>query len=306
MNKDKWTTDQIPDLSGKIIIITGANSGLGLETSKALAAKGAEVIMACRSLEKAEEAKKSVLGVVPNGKLHVAQLDLMNLESIGKFAKEIRNKYQKLDVLINNAGIMMTPYQLTSDGFESQLGTNHLGHFALTGQLIGLIKATPGSRVVNVSSMAHKRGDMDFDNLLFANGKDYTSTRAYGRSKLANLLFTFELQRYFEKNGIDALAVAAHPGVSNTNLANHLAPKFLLKLIMPLFSFMIQPASMGALPQIRAASDPGVLGGQYYGPDGKREFKGYPTLVNAVPAAHNLEDAKRLWEESSRLTGVNF
>ena len=242
----------------------------------------------------------------PKADILVKELDLADLKSVTDFAASFKKENKQLDVLLNNAGIMMVPYGLTKDGFEKQIGTNHLGHFALTGLLLDLLKATPKSRVVNVSSMAHKSGVMDTDNLLYENGKDYSPIKAYGRSKLANLLFTYELQRFFEKNKIDTIAVAAHPGVSDTNLFNHAAPKWLMNLLRPLFLFMIQPASMGALPEIRAAVDADVKGAQYYGPDGKREMKGFPVVVESTNASHNEEDARKLWELSEKLTGVSF
>ena len=306
MKSTNWTIDNIPDLSGKTILVTGGNSGLGFEAVKAFALKGATVVMACRSLAKGEEAKKLLTGLNPQANITVMELDLTDLKSIYSFVNQFKENHSRLDILLNNAGIMMVPYGLTKDGFENQMGTNHLGHFALTAQLLELLKTTPNSRVVNVSSMAHKSGVMDTDNLLYENGKDYSPIKAYGRSKLSNLLFTYELQRFFEKNKIDTIAVAAHPGVSDTNLFNHAAPKWLMNLLRPLFLFMIQPASMGALPEIRAAVDADVKGGQYYGPDGKKEMKGYPILVESTIASHNEEDARKLWELSEKLTGVKF
>ena len=306
MKPTNWTLENIPDLSGKTILVTGGNSGLGFEAVKAFAGKGAHVILACRSVIKGNDAVLKIKETHPKADIVVKELDLSNLKSISNFAATFTKENKQLDVLLNNAGIMMVPYGLTTDGFEKQIGTNHLGHFALTGLLLDLLKATPKSRVVNVSSMAHKSGVMDTDNLLYENGKDYSPIKAYGRSKLSNLLFTYELQRFFEKNKIDTIAVAAHPGVSDTNLFNHAAPKWLMNLLRPLFLFMIQPASMGALPEIRAAVDANVKGGQYYGPDGKKEVKGYPVVVESTEASHNEEDARKLWELSEKLTGVSF
>jgi NAD(P)-dependent dehydrogenase (short-subunit alcohol dehydrogenase family) len=201
---------------------------------------------------------------------------------------------------------MTTPYFLTKDGLEAQNGTNHFGHFALTGRLFGLIKNTPDSRIVNVSSMAHKQGTMDFDNLLFNNGKGYSPIKSYGRSKLLNLLFTYELQRMIEQAGIKSIAVAAHPGVSNTNLARYLEDKLIFKILKPLMMPFIQSQDMGALPQIRASVDPHVKGGEYYGPDGFNEMKGFPVLVQSNAASHNLDDARKLWEVSEKITGITF
>ena len=306
MESRKWTTTDIPDLSGKTIIVTGGNSGLGYESVKAYVAKNASVFMACRSVSKGEIARKQILEIYPSANITVLELDLADLKSIRSFSTKFIQSQTRLDILLNNAGIMMTPYSLTKDGFESQLGTNHLGHFALTGLLLELLKKTPKSRVVNVSSMAHKQGVMNYDNLLYENAVDYTPLKAYGRSKLANLLFTYELQRFFEDNKIDSMAVAAHPGVSDTNLFNHAAPKWVMKSLRPLFLFMIQTAAMGALPELRASIDPFVKGGEYYGPDGKREMKGYPIIVESIPASHDKEDAQKLWEMSEKLTNVTF
>jgi NAD(P)-dependent dehydrogenase (short-subunit alcohol dehydrogenase family) len=304
MSKSTWTTANIPDLSRKVIIVTGGNSGLGYESVKAFAEKRAEVILTSRSLEKGEAAKNSMGKTT--GKIVVMQLDLMDFESIRNFAENFKMKYNRLDVLLNNAGIMTTPYFLTKDGLEAQNGTNHFGHFALTGQLFQLIKNTANSRVVNVSSMAHKQGKMDFENLLFENGKGYSPIKSYGRSKLSNLLFTYELQRKFESAGIGCMAVAAHPGVSNTNLARFLEDKLIFKILKPLLMPFMQSQQMGALPQIRASVDPNVKSGEYYGPDGFNEMKGFPVRVQSNAASHNQEDAARLWEISEKITGIKF
>ena len=305
-NDMNWTIQNIPALTGKVVIVTGGNSGLGYESVKAFAMKDAEVILASRSLEKGEEARSAILQAVPEGKIQVMQLDLGDLESVRAFAADFKKKHKRLDILLNNAGIMMTPYFKTKDGFEGQFGTNHLGHFALTGLLFDLIQITPGSRIVNVSSGAHRNGVMDFDNLLYEDGKGYTPSKAYGRSKIANLLFTYELQRKLEASGSDTIALAAHPGLAMTNLARHMEGRLLFKILIPLFKRMAQDQAMGALPQLRASVDPGVKGSEYYGPDGKREWKGYPVVVQSNEASHNRQDAARLWEESERLTGVKF
>lgn len=304
MSKEKWTTSDIPDLSGKVIIVTGGNIGLGYESVKAFAEKGAEVILACRSIEKGDKAKAEIQKNGTKGKIVVMQLDLADLEGIKGFVKEFQSRYSRLDVLLNNAGIMTTPYFLTKDGFEGQMGTNHLGHYALTGSLMGLVISTSGSRVVNVSSSAHKAGKMDFDNLLFDKGEGYGPMKAYGRSKLSNLLFTYELQSFFETNKIDSLALAAHPGGSQTNLDQHVNKNWWFKVLRPLFYALTQSAAMGALPEIRASVDPEAKGGQYYGPD--KGMTGYPVVVKSNKASHNSEDAKKLWEESEKLTGVKI
>jgi len=306
MSKQVWDKRNMPDLQGKIILVTGGNSGLGYESVKAFAEKGAQVILASRSAGRGEEARVSILRDVPEGKIEVMTLDMADLASVKAFSQEFKKKHDRLDVLMNNAGIMTTPYFRTRDGFEGQMGTNHIGHFALTAHLMDLLKRTKGARVVNVSSNAHKAGTMDFDNLLFEEGKGYSPMKAYGRSKLSNLLFTYELQRWFDKNGIEAMAVAAHPGFSETNLVRYIDKKVAYRIFKPLVSLMAQSAAMGALPQIRAAVDPEVTGGEYYGPSGMGEMKGYPVRVKSNGKTHDREDARRLWEVSEELTGVKI
>jgi len=301
-----WTQEDIPDLSGKVAIVTGANSGIGWDTAAALAEKGATVILACRNLTKSQAALDELKARVPGADAVLMQLDLASLDSVRRFVQAFKSSYDRLDLLINNAGIMMVPYGLTADGFESQFGTNHLGHFALTGQLLDKILETPGARVVTVSSVGHRMGSMNFDNLLYENGAGYSPTGAYGRSKLANLLFTYELQRRFEAAGVDAAALAAHPGGTNTNLQDEIGEHWYIKPFMPLMRLYMQDSAMGALPTLRAAVDPQARGGQYYGPGGFMEQRGYPVLVESNDASHNLADARRLWEVSEALTGVSF
>lgn len=298
----KWTTDNIPDLTDKIMIVTGSNSGLGFEAAKEFTRKGAYTILACRNIMKATKALDRLRSEIPDAKAEVIQLDLASLKSIHKFAEKFKKDYSRLDVLVNNAGIMAVPYRTTEDGFESQVGINHLGHFALTSLLTDLLTSTAGARVVNVSSNGHKRGKMDFDNFIYADGKGYSRFGAYGRSKLANLLFTYELDRRFKKANIDAIAVAAHPGVSNTNLGR----EWYFKILKVFQFFIVQSAAMGALPEIRAAVDPEVKGAEYYGPEGRKGLKGHPVIVESNEASHNKEDAKKLWEVSEQLTGVKF
>jgi NAD(P)-dependent dehydrogenase (short-subunit alcohol dehydrogenase family) len=300
---EKWNLNDILDLSGRVIIVTGGNSGLGFESVKALASKKAAVILACRDAEKGEEAKRSILAEFSGALIDVMTLDLADLSSVRRFASVFAGKYPRLDVLLNNAGVMMCPYEKTQDGFERQFGTNHLGHFALTGLLLDVLRKTPGSRVVNVSSGAHAIGKMDFDNLMFENG-DYGPIRAYGRSKLANLLFTYELDRRLKKAGIETISVAAHPGVATTNLSRHLDKIPLMKIFRPISKRMSQSAADGALPQIRASVDPGVRGGEYYGPRGRS--KGDPVRVESNKASHDTADAERLWEISEQLVGISY
>lgn len=306
MAKNNWTFNNIPDLQGKTIIVTGGNSGLGYESVKAFAQKGAKVVLACRNLEKGEKAKREILKENISGEIHVMQLDLANLISVKTFAEQFKQQNNQLDVLLNNAGIMATPDVKTDDGFEAQLGTNHLGHFTLTGHLLPLLKVTSHSRVVNVSSLAHKGGEIDFDDLMFEKGRKFKSMRAYGQSKLANLLFTYELQRFFEANNIDCIAAAAHPGGSNTRLANHFETTKLMEIVSKIARGIMQSAAKGALPQIRASVDANVKGGDYFGPNGIGELFGFPVLVSPTKAAMNIEDAKRLWAVSEQLTGVRF
>ena len=306
MNKRNWTIKDIPDLTGKTIIVTGANTGLGFESVKAFARNGANVVMACRSLEKGEVSRKQIIRLYPSSIIQVMQLDLADLKSIRSFAATFRESHAHLDVLLNNAAVMMVPYSVTKDGFESHMGINHLGHFALTRILLDVLKKTPGSRVVNVSSLSHKQGMMDFDNLLFENGKDFSPIKAYGRSKLSNLLFTYELQRFFDLKGIDCMALAAHPGISNTNKPSREESNLLLKIYKLSFSYIIQPPAMGALPEIRASVDPFVKPGEFYGPGGMLELSGYPVPVHPKRSAFDIESAQKLWTISEKLTSVTY
>jgi NAD(P)-dependent dehydrogenase (short-subunit alcohol dehydrogenase family) len=300
---EKWTTQNIPDLTGRVIIVTGANSGIGYEAAKEFARKGAQTILASRSVDKAQGALSQIWKEIPNAKVEIMQLDLASQRSIHAFAEAFKSNFARLDVLVNNAGIMMVRYGTTEDGFERQFGTNHLGHFALTGLLIDVLKHTPNSRVVNVSSNGHRQGTMDFDNLMFKGGKGYSPMGAYGRTKLANLLFTYELQRRFEETGMNSIATAAHPGLTNTDLADHLPG---VKLLRPFVGWIIQNAAMGALPTLRAAVDPAAKGGQYFGPAGPGETGGYPIVVRSNRASHDKSDAQLLWRVSEELTGVKF
>jgi len=303
---ENWTTDAMPSMEGKIVIVTGGNSGLGFQSVKAFAEKGAKVVMACRNLLKGEDAKKEIVNTCAEAKIDVMHLDLTSLTSVRYFAEDFKKKYDRLDILLNNAGVMLGRYKLTEDGIEYQQGTNHFGHFALTAYLMENLKNTPKARVVNVSSIAHRRGVMDFDNLLFEGGKGYKPFKACGRSKLENLLFTFELQRYFEKNQLDIIALAAHPGVSYTNLFHQFGAKHLQAVLKPLSDLFVQPAAMGALPQLRAATDEQAKAGEFYGPNGKWEMKGYPVVVDCSKTAKDKDVARKLWEFSEKITGVKY
>ena len=300
-----WSADDVPDLSGKVIVVTGANSGIGLEATREFARKGAATILACRSADRGERAITALRDEIPDAAVDLMMLDLASLASVEQFVSGFTERYCRLDVLVNNAGIMAVPYSLSQDGFESQMGINHLGHFALTGRLLGVLLNTPRSRVVNVSSTAHRAGRMDFDNLLFENGR-YSPFRAYCRSKLANLLFTFELQRRFTNAGVEALAVACHPGMAITNIGNHLRGHRTFQLSGMVTAGLVQSASMGALPTLRAAVDPETTGGQYYGPRGFAGQRGHPAVASSTAASRNAEAAERLWEASVELTGVRY
>jgi NAD(P)-dependent dehydrogenase (short-subunit alcohol dehydrogenase family) len=297
----RWTEADVPDQAGRVAVVTGANSGIGYDAARVLADHGATVVLACRSHEKATEAAARIEKLVPGANVSVVSLDLSDLSSIRLAAETIRSTHHHVDLLVNNAGVMVPPYGLTADGFELQFGTNHLGHFALTGLLLDLVMAAPGSRVVTVSSFAHRIGRIDFDDL--QSEAHYRATRAYGQSKLANLLFTYELQRRLQVAGSTTIAVAAHPGASNTELGRHIAPAGLMKALGSVFS---QSSSMGALPTLRAATDPTVRGGEYYGPRGLLEQRGYPKRVGSTARSRDLLVAERLWNVSEELTGVSY
>lgn len=301
----RWTSSDIPDLTGTVAVVTGANCGIGFETAKELARKGTRTVLACRGLDKAQAACVRIQDEIPNAPVRGMALDLASLRSVRQFADAFADHFGRLDVLINNAGIMMPPQRRTEDGFESQLGVNHLGHFALTGQLLPLILDTPWARVVTVSSLGHSAGRMDFENLMFEHG-GYAPHRAYGRSKLANLLFAYELQRRFAATGATAKSLAAHPGFANTRLFRFLEDIRLFRWLSPLLWQWAQSAAMGALPSLRAATDPAAEGGQYFGPGGFMAQRGYPVPANSNAASHDEAAARRLWRVSEALTGVRF
>jgi len=304
VSDDKWTTDDIPDQTGRIAVVTGANTGLGLETAKALAAHGASVVLAVRNLDKGKQAAVTITTASPGADVTVQRLDLSSLDSVRDAAAELRAGHDRIDLLINNAGVMYTPRSTTADGFELQFGTNHLGHFALTGLLLDRLLAADGSRVVTVSSVGHRiRARIDFDDLAFQH--HYSRVAAYGRSKLANLLFTYDLQRRLAEAGATTIAVAAHPGGSNTELVRN-SPLAVRALNAAFGSLIAQSAAMGALPTLRAATDPAVVGGQYYGPDGFRELRGHPIAVASSRQSHHADTQRRLWTVSEEFTGVDY
>jgi NAD(P)-dependent dehydrogenase (short-subunit alcohol dehydrogenase family) len=295
---EKWTENDVPDQTGRVAVVTGANTGLGFDTARVLAERGATVVLAVRNVEKGKQAASRMTGDVT-----VRELDLTSLESIRTTAADLRATHQRIDLLINNAGVMYTPKRTTHDGFEMQFGTNHLGHFALTGLLLDLLLPVPGSRVVTVSSVGHRiRAAIHFDDLQWE--RSYSRVAAYGQSKLANLMFTYELQRRLASRGTTT-AVAAHPGISDTELARN-APALVRLPLTWLAPVITQPAAKGALPTLRAATDPAVLGGQYYGPDGVGEARGNPQLVTSSPQSYDMDIQQRLWTVSEDLTGVKF
>lgn len=293
-----WKTNEMPALTGKTAIVTGSNSGIGFESAKAIALKGAHVVMAVRNLEKGNAAMERIRQQVKDASIEVMQLDLANLASVKSFAQAFKKSHKQLDLLINNAGVMVPPKRMeTEDGFELQFGTNHLGHFALTGQLLDLILKTPGSRIVNVSSTAHWMGKMDFENINA--DKSYVKWVAYGNSKVSNLLFTRELQRRLEAAGKETIVLAAHPGWTATELQRYTgSTRFMNK-------FLAMKPWQGALPTLYAATV-APNGHDFFGPDGFMEMRGYPKPARSSSLSNDAEVAKKLWDLSEKLTGVSF
>lgn len=300
----KWTADEMTDQHARTAIVTGANSGLGRIVARELARHGAKVIIASRDRAKGAEAAAAITATFPSARVEAAQLDLADLASIRAFADRTRAGNDHVDLLVNNAGVMAAPYRKTADGFELQLGTNHLGHFALTGLLLPLLRDRPDARVVTVSSNSHKRGQMHFEDL--QGNRRYSRWGAYSQSKLANLLFAFELDRRLKAAGWGLISVAAHPGYSATNLQLS-GPPLYERVVMRLANRLVaQSAEAGALPLLYAATTPGLPGASYVGPDGMGEMRGHPILVEATKRANDEEAARRLWEISEQLTGVTY
>ena len=299
----KWTTADIPDQTGRVAVITGANTGLGYETAAALAEHGAHVVLAVRNVDKGKDAAARITAASPRADVALQELDLTSLDSVRAAAEQLRGDHDRIDLLINNAGVMYTPKSNTKDGFELQFGTNHLGHFALTGLLLDRLLPIAGSRIVTVSSVGHRiLADIHFDDLQWE--RRYNRVAAYGQAKLANLLFTYDLQRRLASNGT-TIAVAAHPGMSDTELMRNM-PAPLISAFEGFAPLVAQDPAMGALPTLRAASDPGVLGGQYYGPGGLGQTRGYPKIVGSSKKSHDVERQRRLWAVSEELTGVTY
>ena len=299
IKNNKWTAENIPDQKGKTAIVTGGSSGIGYEAARVLANKNAKVVIAVRNLEKGEKAKTKIVNQNSNADVLVMKIDLSDLSSIKNFVEEYQQRLDKLDLLINNAGVMIPPYSKTKDGFELQMGTNHLGHFALTLQLLRLINSTPNSRIVNVASNAHKYGNINFNDLNWDNRK-YNAIRAYGDSKIANLYFTQELAKQIVVSENNVLVTAAHPGWTATDLQRH---SNVLEFINKFFAMKQE---QGALSTLRAAIDEDAKNGDYFGPDGWQERKGYPVKVEPNKLAKDETLAKKLWDVSEKLTGIKL
>lgn len=304
----KWTEADVGDQSGRVALITGANSGIGWDAARVLAANGAKVVLGCRSRERGTAALERIRAISPQADVSLLEMDLADLASVRAAVDGFRRDHTRLDLLINNAGLMATPEQRTVQGFEMQLGVNHLAHFALTGLLLPALVATAGSRVVTVSSTGHRPGRIDFDDLNWR--FSYKPWAAYFRSKLANLLFTYELQRRLAAAGLGTAALAAHPGGSKTNLGHENpggAVNRLLERLRPQIErYFLQSSAMGALPTLRAAVDPQARGGEYYGPGGFGQQTGHPIRVDSSRRSKDVEVAKKLWRVSEELTGVEY
>lgn len=299
MNRKKWSVENIPDQKGKTIIITGSTSGLGKEASRVLAKKNATIIMAVRNTQKAEIVANEIRKEYPIAKIEIRNLDLGSLDSISSFAKGMLEDYRNLDLLINNAGIMMCPYSKTKNGFEIQMGTNHLGPFALTGLLMPLLIRTNHARIVSTSSVAHNQGDIDFTDINWEKRK-YNTSKAYSDSKLANLYFSYELKRRLEHVENPPLVVSAHPGGTKTDLARHSG------IFNVFMNLLFLPVEKGVLSTLRAATDANATSGDYYGPGGFMQVRGFPELVQSSKMSHNLKNAEHLWDISEVLTGIKY
>lgn len=299
MSNSKWTTENIPDQTGKVIVITGATSGLGKQATKVLASKNATIVMAIRNTEKAKKAVQEIKSEYPKADIKIEQLDLGSLDSVRSFATQFQKDFDRLDVLINNAGVMMCPYSTTKDGFEIQMGTNHFSHFALTGLLMPLLKKTKDSRIVATSSIAHKTGNINFDDINWESRK-YNTNKAYSDSKLANLYFTYELDRKLKGQANAPKVTCAHPGWTKTELDRHSG------LASFLGNLVAQKVDMGTLPSLRAATDLQANSGDYFGPLKMMEMRGYPEVVQSNALSHDDTNAKRLWDLSEELTGIRY
>ncbi len=302
-----WTEGDIGDQTGRTILITGANSGIGFEAARALAQHGAHVVLACRTRSKADDAVARIEASNPSGSTEILEMDLADLDSVADAASRFASGHDRLDVLVNNAGLMATPLQRTAQGFEMQFGVNHLGHFALTGHLLEMLMASGPARVVSISSQGHRPGKIRFEDI--NSDKKYSPWPAYFQSKLANLLFIRELQRRLTLAKSEVIAVAAHPGVSSTNLGHETRGVVgsMMRWTRPVADRLVsQSAAMGALPTLRAAVDTSVAGGDYFGPDGLGEQRGHPVKVDSSNRAKDDTAAGRLWQLSEQLTKVTY
>ncbi len=299
MLKKKWDSSDIPDQKGRMAVVTGSSSGIGYETAGVLAEKNAAVVIAVRNLKKGNDAAEKIKSGHRSADIRVMELDLADLSSVRRFAEKFKADNTRLDLLINNAGVMMPPYSKTSDGFELQFGTNHLGHFAVTGLLLDLIVKTPGSRIVNVSSGAHKLGGLNFEDLNWEN-RPYRKAKAYVDSKIANIYFTYELQKKLRDAGYETLVTAAHPGWTATELQRHAG------LLRFLNNFLAQGIEMGALPTLYAAVGPDAEAGDYFGPSGLGEMRGYPKKVESNGLSHDEKISAKLWRVSEELTEIKY
>lgn len=297
MGRTRWSETDVPDLSGKRAVVTGATSGLGRQTARVLASRGAEVILAVRDTDRGGHVATELRAAQPTAEIEVRKLDLASLASIEAFADGLAEDIDRLDILINNAGVMVPPLGYTEDGFELQMGTNHFGGFALTGRLMGLLSATPGARITVTSSVAHRRGNPDLADLDWRTRR-YNAWRAYGDSKIANLLFAYELSRRL--GGTGPTVCASHPGWTRTDLQRHSGVANVLNPIIAM------PVEQGVLAPLRAATDPEARSGDFFGPDGRGEMRGYPVRVEPVERAKDPELARRLWEISVERTGVPY
>lgn len=304
--KTEWTPDQISELFGKVVLITGGNCGLGFETAKLFVKKGARVVITTRDQAKGEEAVKKIIDYYALAEIQYMVMDLNSQQSIRSFANDFLGKFKTLDILFNNAGVMITPYGLTEDGLEQHQGINYFGHFLLTSLLFKNLKNTKNSRIVNISSMAHLSGKMNFNNLFYENKKGYSRTRAYSRSKLENLIFTFELDRRIQKANLNIKVFAAHPGAAKTNLLRYTEESFIYKLFSPVLNIIFQDATIGCLPGIRAATDLNAISGEFYGPNSFFGMKGSPIIIQASKESYNHVNGQKLWEISEKVTNTTF
>lgn len=304
MDSKKWDINSIPTVEGKRVIITGGSSGIGFEAAKVLSGAGAEVIIAVRSINKGEKARQTILRDNPSGNVTVMYLDLADLSSVRKFAAEFKQRYNSLNILINNAGVMVPPYKKTAEGFELQFGTNHLGHFVLTAELLPLLNVIPGSRIVTLSSIASRGAKIKFDNL--DGSKGYNAISFYGQSKLSNLLFGIDLNKRLRKSGSKTISIVCHPGISDTNLTSRGSGKESNKIFKFLFGLFAQPAEMGVLPTLYAATNSDLKGGEFIGPNGWKNIKGNPVITNEERSLFKEDLSNKLWDISEKLTKTKY